>query len=98
MNEQDPKDNDAERQERNLNRAKQLNRVICICKGIKLGQIMDALATSETVAEVNRKAGTGQGTCQGERCGPKIKILLRKMEERKQGIKNPAKSDSDDQE
>ncbi|MGE0171139.1 MAG: (2Fe-2S)-binding protein [Oligoflexales bacterium] len=73
--------------DKKLERAKQLNRVICICKGIKLGQIMDALKTSETVAEVNNKAGTGQGGCQGERCGPRIKQLLRKIREVKESKK-----------
>jgi bacterioferritin-associated ferredoxin len=78
---------DSEEADKSLERAKQLNRVICICKGIKLGQIMDALKTSETVNEVNRKAGTGQGGCQGERCGPVIKQLLKKIRKVKEDKK-----------
>lgn len=64
-------------------KAKQLNMVVCICKGIKLGTVLAAMEGCETVADVNRKAGTGSGGCQGQRCGPRIKILLRKMQERK---------------
>lgn len=60
-------------------RAKQLARVVCICKGIPLAKVLPALEGSETVQDVNRKAGTGSGGCRGERCGPRIKILLRKF-------------------
>jgi len=61
--------------------ARQLMKVICICKGINLGRVLKGLEGSETVAEVNAKTGCGSGGCQGERCGPRIKILLRKKEE-----------------
>lgn len=57
---------------------KQLNQIICICKGIKLSRILPALPHCETVAEVNDWVGTGSGGCAGERCGPKIKILISK--------------------
>ena len=57
---------------------KQLNQVICICKGINLARVLRGLDGSETVADVNQKVGTGSGGCQGERCRPKIKILLEK--------------------
>ena len=60
-------------------KAKQMNRVVCICKGITLGKILDALKTSQTVAEVNSKTGCGSGGCKGERCGPRIKALLDKL-------------------
>lgn len=60
-----------------------LMQVVCICKGINLGRVLKALDGSETVADVNRKAGTGTGGCAGERCGPRIKILLRKKKEAK---------------
>ena len=60
-------------------RAKQLNRVVCICKGIPLSRIIDALKSSETVQEVNKKTGCGSGGCKGERCGPRIKALLDKL-------------------
>ena len=62
--------------------AKQLSQVVCICKGINLGKVLKGLEGSETVADVNRKVGTGSGGCAGERCGPRIKILLRKKKEK----------------
>lgn len=72
MNEQD---------EKNEERARLLARVVCICKGINLGRVLKALDGCETVADVNRKAGTGNGGCAGERCGPRIKMLLKKKRE-----------------
>ncbi|MES2743856.1 MAG: (2Fe-2S)-binding protein [Bdellovibrionota bacterium] len=62
-------------------KTKQLLRVVCICKGIPLGKVLDALPGCETVQDVNRKCGTGSGGCRGERCGPRIKILLKKFKE-----------------
>lgn len=64
----------------NAERIKMLNRVVCICKGIKLGQVLPGLEGSETVDDVNRKVGTGCGGCRGERCGPRIRALLKKMD------------------
>lgn len=57
---------------------KQLSQVICICKGITLARVLKGLDGSETVNDVNLKTGCGSGGCRGERCGPKIKILLAK--------------------
>ncbi len=62
---------------------KKLAQVICICKGIPLRTIIKALDGASTVADVNRKTGSGSGGCRGERCGPKIKILLKKKQEQK---------------
>ncbi len=62
-------------------KAKMLSRVVCICKGIPLSKVLEGLEGSDTVAEVNQKVGTGCGGCQGERCGPRIKILIRKYKE-----------------
>ena len=59
-------------------RIKMLARVVCICKGINLGRVLKGLEGSETVADVNSRVGTGSGGCQGERCGPRIKVLLEK--------------------
>jgi hypothetical protein len=67
--------------EKNEERARLLARVVCICKGINLGRVLKAMDGCETVADVNRKAGTGNGGCQGERCGPRIKMLLKKKKE-----------------
>lgn len=58
----------------------QLNRVVCICKGIPLKKVLPAVERCQSVAEVNRMAKTGQGGCQGRRCGPRIKVLLAKMQ------------------
>ena len=60
---------------------KQLMQVICICKGIPLARVLKGLENSETVYDVNLKTGCGSGGCKGERCGPRIKILLAKKRE-----------------
>lgn len=57
---------------------KQLNQVVCICKGIKLAKVLKGLDGSQTVEAVNEKVGTGSGGCQGQRCGPRIRVLLDK--------------------
>ena len=67
-------------------RIRAMAKVVCICKGITLGRVLKGLQGAETVADVNRCVGTGSGGCQGERCGPRIKMLLKKMKEaREQG-------------
>ena len=68
-------------EEKALERAKILSRIVCICKGIPLSKVLDGLAGSETIADVNKKVGTGCGGCRGERCGPRIKTLLRKYKQ-----------------
>lgn len=68
-------------------KAKMLARVVCICKGIPLSKVLEGLEGSETVADVNQKVGTGCGGCKGERCGPRIKTLLRKYKEQQENIK-----------
>jgi bacterioferritin-associated ferredoxin len=53
-------------------------RVVCICKGIKLGRISDAIrAGAKTVQEVNRATGSGRGECKATRCRPVIEEMLR---------------------
>jgi bacterioferritin-associated ferredoxin len=74
-------ENEDETNKAKSEKVKQLSKVVCICKGIPLSKVMEGLEGSETVADVNRKVGTGSGGCQGERCGPRIKILLRKFKE-----------------
>lgn len=64
-------------------KAKLLAQVVCICKGINLARVLKGLEGSDSVADVNAKTGCGSGGCQGERCGPRIKILLRKFKEKK---------------
>ncbi len=69
--------------EKKIEIAKRLAQVVCICKGINLARVIKGLEGSETVDDVNKKVGTGSGGCQGERCGPRIKLLLRKKKEQK---------------
>ena len=71
-------------------RIRMLAKVVCICKGINLGRVLKAMDGCETVADVNRKAGTGSGGCQGERCGPRIKVLLQKKKEQEEKKANPS--------
>ena len=66
-------------------RIRMLAKVVCICKGINLGRVLKGMEGCETVQDVNRKVGTGSGGCQGERCGPRIKVLLKKKKEAQQG-------------
>lgn len=73
----------------NEDRIKMLAKVVCICKGIPLGRVLKGLEGSETVQDVNRKVGTGSGGCQGERCGPRIKMLLKKKKDADEARKKP---------
>ena len=57
---------------------KQLLQIICICKGINLRRVLKGMKECNSVSEVNQKVGTGSGGCQGQRCGPRICILLGK--------------------
>mgnify|MGYP003329953481 CR=1 FL=1 len=72
---QDPQNEEQKKKERLI---KQLKQVVCICKGIDLGKVLKGLPESENIEDVNRKVGTGNGPCCGQRCGPKIKALLEK--------------------
>ena len=64
-------------------RIRMMAKVVCICKGITLGRIMKGIDGCETVADVNRKIGTGSGGCAGERCGPRLVLILKKLREAK---------------
>lgn len=53
-------------------------KVVCICKGIKKRVFWDALDDgAQTKEDVNRVTGSGSGSCQGRRCGPRILDMLR---------------------
>ena len=78
-------DDESQEEKARLEKIKQLSRVVCICKGINLGKVLPAISESESVADVNQKAGTGSGGCQGQRCGPRIRTLLKKYKEQKGG-------------
>lgn len=52
-------------------------RVVCICKGIKMGKICEAIARgADTVEKVNKAAGSGNGGCGATRCRPVIEKIL----------------------
>ena len=57
---------------------KKLLQIVCICKGINLRRVLKGLMQSNTVGDVNALTGTGSGGCKGQRCGPRIRILLEK--------------------
>jgi len=53
----------------------------CICKGIKLHKILEAIAADcKSFEEIARKTGIGNGSCRGKRCGEKVKELLENRE------------------
>ncbi len=52
----------------------------CICKGIKLYRIINAIEEgARSYEEVARKTGIGGGSCNSKRCGEKVADLLGKM-------------------
>lgn len=49
----------------------------CICMGIKLYRILDAINEgAQSFAEIAEKTGIGAGECGGKRCGRKVAELL----------------------
>jgi len=55
-------------------------KVICICKGIKKRVFWNALdAGMCTHEDINRHTGSGSGSCQGRRCGPRILDMLKRL-------------------
>lgn len=52
-------------------------RVVCICKGIKMARICDAIHSgADTVEKVNKATGSGNGGCGATRCRPVIGALI----------------------
>lgn len=50
----------------------------CICKGIKMRRIMEAIALgADSYEEVSRRTGIGGGSCKSRRCREKVEALLR---------------------
>lgn len=50
----------------------------CICMGIKLFRILEAIEQGATsFDEIAKITGIGQGDCDGKRCGKKVEELLR---------------------
>ena len=55
-------------------------KVVCICKGIKTSVFWKVLDTGvRTKEEINHLTGSGNGGCQGRRCGPRIMEMLRDL-------------------
>ena len=53
-------------------------KTVCICKGIKKRIFWKAMAAgARTKDEINHATGSGSGSCQGRRCGPRILEMLR---------------------
>lgn len=53
-------------------------RVVCICKGIKMSRICDAVQNGcTTVDEVNKATGSGNGGCGATRCRPVIEQIIK---------------------
>ena len=54
----------------------------CICMGIKLHRILDAIEQgASSFEEIARITGIGKGDCGGKRCGQKVEDLLQKTHE-----------------
>ncbi len=50
----------------------------CICQGIRLIRIVEAIeAGATTFAAIQAKTGIGRGACKGKRCQRKVEELLR---------------------
>ena len=49
----------------------------CICKGIKLIRLLDAIeAGADSFEDVARITGIGSGDCKGKRCRTRVEQLL----------------------
>lgn len=49
----------------------------CICKGVKLIRLIEAIENGATTfEEVAAATGIGDGPCKGKRCGEKVAELL----------------------
>jgi bacterioferritin-associated ferredoxin len=62
---------------------KELSKVVCICKGIPLKNILMAVSQETSLAHVNKTCGSGSGGCKGERCRPRILSIIKEYEEMK---------------
>lgn len=55
----------------------------CICKGIKLIHLIEAIENgASTYEEVARVTQIGDGSCKGRRCGEKVAKLLEELGKR----------------
>lgn len=54
----------------------------CICKGIKLHTIKQAIADgANSFSAISLKTGIGGGSCKSRRCKEKVTMLLQKKED-----------------
>lgn len=54
----------------------------CICKGIKLHVIQDAINNgADSFATISEMTGIGGGSCKSRRCGEKVAMLLEQMKD-----------------
>ncbi len=52
----------------------------CICKGVRLYRLVEAIEAGATsFAEVAGQTGIGNGSCQGKRCGARVAELLKQL-------------------
>ena len=52
-------------------------RAVCICKGIKMARVCEAIEKgADTVEKVNKATGSGNGGCGATRCRPVITALI----------------------
>jgi bacterioferritin-associated ferredoxin len=55
----------------------------CICKGIKLIKIIEAINKgARNFKEIAVQSGIGNGSCKSKRCGEKVKELIEKINAR----------------
>lgn len=53
---------------------------VCICKSISRAAVKKAIAAgADTVLDVKKAVGAGNGACHGRRCTPKIEELLNQL-------------------
>jgi len=63
----------------------------CICKGVKLHRIIQAIDEgADSYEELAQKTGIGGGSCDSKRCGEKVKKLLADLKQI--GLQNKKKA------
>lgn len=77
--------------------------VVCICKGVKMARMCEAIQKgASTVAEVHQATRSGDGGCHATRCTPVIEELLKNKGRpltgkiHKTSVHNPNDEDNDD--
>lgn len=53
---------------------------VCLCKAVNRSTIKKAIRNgADTLEKVFEETNTGDGSCRGKRCGPKIQEMLEEM-------------------